>query len=113
MSAKNPLGERAIPGRTIEKKEQATLGSRKVFVNELVGADDVTDFSVHEFEVSLGGEIPLHIHERHQETLYVISGHAKCEVGGKVYEGWPGSWHMGQLVRVWASRMRVTNPSRV
>lgn len=80
MTAENPHGEAAIPGNAVKKKEQATPRFRKVSVNELVSAEALTDFSVHYSRSRRGDEMPLHIHERYQDTVYITSGHTVTAV---------------------------------
>lgn len=63
---------------------------KRTYTRTLLGADDATHFSVNQFYIEPGGEIPLHIHKRHQETVYILSGRAEMVVGGKVHEGGPG-----------------------
>lgn len=61
-----------------------------MYMNTLLGPADDTDFSFHELHIEPGGEIPLHIHEDHQEAVYVLSGRAKFVVEGNVVEAGPG-----------------------
>jgi quercetin dioxygenase-like cupin family protein len=53
---------------------------------------DVEEIAIVEVRSAGGGAPPLHFHERHTESFYVLDGELEVEVGGDELVAGPGSW---------------------
>ena len=53
---------------------------------------DVEEIAIVEVRASGGGSPPLHFHERHVESFYVLEGDLSFTAGGQEFVAGPGAW---------------------
>jgi quercetin dioxygenase-like cupin family protein len=82
----------SIPGKIINQNELDPvlwMGEQGRF---LLRADDTGGlFSFFQITTSPGGGPPLHLHEDHDEALYVLEGEYEIRLGERVVSGVPGT----------------------
>jgi mannose-6-phosphate isomerase-like protein (cupin superfamily) len=71
--------------------EGRSVSLRGTEVRFKVGSDDAEGASCVEFTAAPGFDTGLHVHERLEETWYILEGEIEFQVGDEVFEAAPGA----------------------